>query len=240
MGRSGTSATQWCFVRNNLLILCHCLAAERPSDADLDGLIAGFFNTWHGKHSTSSSADSVVYLEFIYQYSSICVKCLLVLFLIRIYQTGDQRNNTPVGRGSGFLQPGEARRIHQHRWHSVDGCNDSPWRRTQRYPSAIETTFQHFQLYAAVKCFYWQSISHNWLRIFCWGMTNTSAVHMFYCSIFLRVMKCRQGCGNWCVMHDDLPKNCLFDNARVVFVYLWVYSLFRFVSVCQTCCDSLI
>ena len=79
--------------------------------------------------------------------------------------SGNERADTSADGDDGFLQPGEARRVHKHRGYTDDWSHDPPWRRTQRHSTATQASVQHPQLHDPVECFHRQDIPNNQLRI---------------------------------------------------------------------------
>ena len=79
--------------------------------------------------------------------------------------SGDQRDHASDDGAEGFLQPGEAGRVYDHRRHPDDGGDDPPGRGAQRHPPETEATLQHLQLHAAVERLHRQDLPDRRQRI---------------------------------------------------------------------------
>lgn len=80
---------------------------------------------------------------------------------------GDKRDNPSADGDEWLLQPGETRRVYEHRRHPDDGRHDPPWRWKKRHPTATEAPLLHHQLHHPFQHVRRQGLQNHRMRILC-------------------------------------------------------------------------
>lgn len=98
------------------------------------------------------------------EWTIFCKLSCYIMFVMSF--VGDQWNHPTDDGGQGFLQSGEAWRVHQYRGHS-DACRyDPPRRGEERHSLPTQEAFQHLQLHPPLQQLHWQDLQNHRQWIF--------------------------------------------------------------------------